>query len=243
MKDRATLMSARSQGALIWWCLGFTAINVVCWVFLFRMVPPPDATWSAAQVADFYQQYGTDIRVAAMITSWTSAFLVPLVVVISVQMARVEKGIPVWSILQFAGGILMTIFLVLPPLFWGVAAFSPDRPAEVTKLLHELALLTLVTTDQYFIFNFVALGVAALAFKGDEFWPFPRWYGYMTLWVAFFFEAGAIGFMTKTGPFSWNGLFVFWIPFALFFPWILLTCGLLLKALKRQHIAAAAAPG
>jgi len=50
-----------------------------------------------------------------MIASWTSAFMVPLAVVISVQLARLEKGAPVWSIAQLAGGILMSLFLVLRP--------------------------------------------------------------------------------------------------------------------------------
>jgi hypothetical protein len=230
-------MGIRAQIILVWWCLGFTMVNLVCWIFLFNMVPPPDATWTAQQVADFYREHSQPIRVGAMLTSWTSAFLVPLIVVISIQIARLEKGTPVWAITQFAGGTLMTIFLVLPPLFWGIAAFSPERPAEITMLMHETAMLTLVTTAQYYIFNFVALGVAALAIKGDEFWPFPRWYGYATLWAAFFLEAGAPAFLTKTGPFSWNGLFAFWFPLGLFFPWILMTCWLLLRALKRQQAA------
>jgi hypothetical protein len=33
--------------------------------------------------------------------------------VISVLMARLERGFPIWSVLQFAGGIMMTIFLAL----------------------------------------------------------------------------------------------------------------------------------
>jgi len=82
--------------------------------------------------------------------------------VISVLMARLERGFPIWSVLQFAGGIMMTIFLALPPLCWGIAAYSPDRPAEVTKLIHAAGALTFVTTNQYITFQFVALAVVRI---------------------------------------------------------------------------------
>lgn len=41
------------------------------------------------------------------------------------------------------------MFLVLPPLLWGVAAFNPGRAPDVTALMHEFANLMLVTTDHY----------------------------------------------------------------------------------------------
>jgi hypothetical protein len=61
-----------------------------------------------------------------VIASWTSAFLIPLVAVIVVQMARVEAGRKIWTVLTAFGGAMMSIFLVLPPLFFGVAAYTQD---------------------------------------------------------------------------------------------------------------------
>ncbi len=80
---------------------------------LLKMMPPPDANLSEAQVANFYLQHGFQIRVGAMISSWVSAFGIPIAVVSSIQLARLEKGTPVWSILSFAGGLMMSIFLSL----------------------------------------------------------------------------------------------------------------------------------
>lgn len=228
-------ISIPAQRALIWWALAMLVTFMICIIFLIKMVPLPPATLNAQQVAEIYQANSTNIRIGAVICSWTAGFMVPLALVISVQMARIEEGLPIWSILQFAGGCLMSMFLVFPPLIWGVAAFSPDRPAEITLAIHELANLTLVTTDQYFIFQFVAIVVAALGFKRHEtLSAFPRWFGYYTLWTAFMFEIGAFGFLPRTGPFAWNGLFVFWIPLSIFGLWFAITGGLLLGALKRQ---------
>jgi hypothetical protein len=228
-------MSQRTQVILIWWTLIFMTIYGLVLGFLLHMIPPPKATLTADQIAAWYQDKSTQIRVGAVIASWTSAFMVPLAVVVAVQMSRVEKGKPVWSILSLAGGVLMSIFLVLPPLFWGVAAFTPKRAPEVTSLMHELGMLTLVTTDQYYIFMWVAVVVICLRKTGVLHSPFPRWMGYLTAWIALMFEAGAIAFLPRTGPFSWRGLLVFWSPLTLFGTWILVMCILLLKAIKKQY--------
>lgn len=229
--------SISAQRALVWWALGMMVVFMLCIVFLIRMVPLPAATLSAEEVAAIYRGNSLNIRIGAVVCSWVAAFMVPLAMVITVQMHRIEKGWPIWSVLQLCGGCLMSMFLCFPPIIWGVAAFSPDRPAEVTLGIHELANMTLVTTDQYFIFQYVAIAVVALTGRADPLSPFPRWYGYYTIWTAIMFEAGALGFIPRTGPFAWNGLFVFWIPLTIFGLWIIVTSALILGALKRQEQA------
>jgi hypothetical protein len=228
------MLSLRSQKVLIWWTIIFTAIYGLALRFLLHMMPPPTAKWSAAQIAQFYTDHSTEIKWGATIAGWTSAFFVPLAIVVGIQLYRHERGRPVWSIVAVANGVIMSIFLVLPPLFWGVAAFTPTRPAEVTAIMHELGTLTLTTTDQYYIFMWVAVVVVCLAPNKVVHSPFPRWYGYFTAWTALMFEAGAIAFLTRGGPFAWNGLLVFWSPLTLFGAWIAVTATLLLKSLNKQ---------
>ena len=230
-------MTERAQRILVWWTIGFMVVFGLAWGVLIGLMPLPRATLTPVEVADFYRAHSMRIRVGAAICSWTGAFMVPLAVVISVQMARLEKGVPIWSILQFAGGIMMSMFLVIPPLLWGVAAYNADRPPEVTALMHEFANLMLVTTDQYFIFQMVAIAVVSLTQKVDAHSPFPRWIGYLTIWAALMFEFGVAGFVPKTGPFAWNGLFVFWFPLTIFGLWVTVIAVSLLAALKRQSAA------
>ena len=231
-------ISHRAQAIMVWWALGFLLVFCIAWWQLLGMVPPPPPTFSAGEVAEFYLQNGFKIRLGAMIASWTSAFMVPFSVVVAVQLARLERGVPVWSILELAGGILMSIFLVLPPIFWGIAAYTPSRSPDATALMHELATLTLVTTDQFYIFQMVAIGYVSLTQTVDPRSAFPRWLGYFTLWAALIFEVGAIAFLPKTGPFAWNGFFVFWIPFVTFLAWVLTMSVSLLRAIARQREAA-----
>lgn len=232
------MLSERSQTIIVWWALSFLTIFGVVWVTLLKMAPPPAPSLPMAEVVAFYTENAFQIKLGAAIAAWTSAFWVPLSVVMSIQMARLEKGVPVWSILAFAGGILSSMFLVFPPIIWGVIAFDPGRAPESTLLLNQLANLTLVTTDQFYIFQMIALTVVSFNQAPDPNSAFPRWYGWANLWIAIIFEVGALGFMFKTGPFAWNGLFVFWFPFVFFFAWLILTAYCMLTAIKRQEKAA-----
>ena len=232
-------VSERAQTIMLWWGLIFMYIYGTCMFFLLKMMPPPDANLTAEMVAAFYQEHSRSILIGAMITSWTAAFAVPFITVGVLQLIRLESKLdnafPAWSLLAFAGGLTMTMFLVFPPILWGVAAFTPDRPAEVTTIIHELGLLTLTTTDQYYIFNMVAIGIVSLKFKNhDAASGWPRWLGYFTLWAALAFEVGALAFMFKTGPFSWNGVMVFWMPLVVYGAWITVVSAYQLHALKLQ---------
>jgi hypothetical protein len=230
------VISASAQRALIWWALAFTAIYGTAFIFLMKMAPPPAATLTPDQVAAFYTANAGNERLGTAIAAWTSGFMVPLAVVIAVQLARLEKGIPIWAITELVGGIMMSIFLVLPPDFWGTAAFHPERLPEATALMNDLANLTLVTTDQYYMYQLVPIIVVALTTAARTDSPFPRWIGYYTLFTGLIFEVGPLGFLFRTGPFAWNGLIVFWLPFVFFGIWIMVMAILLLRAIKAQQV-------
>lgn len=228
-------MSLRSQKVFVWWTIVFVAIYGLDVLFLLHMLPPPSARWSSTEIAAFYVEHATAIKIGATVASWTSACMVPLAVVIAAQMHRHEYNkAPVWTILGFAGGILMTIFLALPPICFGAAAFSPDRLPDVTAIMHEFGVLSMVTTDQYFIFLWVAVAVICLTPKSVVHSPFPRWCGYFTIWAALISEAGAIAFLTRSGPFAWNGLLAFWIPAVVFCLWLAIVSVLLIKSINAQ---------
>jgi len=225
---------------LVWWGLIMMFIYGFTLWLGFDMVGPPSPKLTPDQVAAFYTSDNLYKRLAAMITSWTSAFALPISIVAGLQVARLEKGMPVLGITTTISGVMMSIFLVLPPLFWGVAAYSPDRDPQATALMHELGMLTLTTTDQFYIFGMVAITIASLSIrKHDALSAFPRWMGYFTIWAALAFEVGAFAFIPKSGPFCWNGIVVFWMPFVVYGSWITTMSVMLLKALKRQSAASA----
>lgn len=229
-------MSSRVQRILIWWSVAFmVAYGLSLWLLL-HMVPPPSALLTPDQVSRFYAEHHTSIRAGAVICTYTGAFLIPITVVLAHQVRRVEKG-RVWSVLTLIGGVTMSIFLVLPPLFYGTAAYSATLAPQVTDLMHELAMLTLVTTDQYYIFMWIAIAIICFKTTTVPHSPFHRWFGYLTVWSALMFEAGAAAFLFRSGPFAWNGIMVFWFPLSLFGVWLAVACVVLFRAIRRQQEA------
>jgi hypothetical protein len=226
--------SIRSQIALVWWSLVLAIVFGLAFGFFLHMIPPPRASMSAEQIKSWYLSRDGEIKIGAMIASWTSAFMVPLFVVIGAQMRRVETGFPIWTMATIVGGGLTSVLLVIPPIIFGAAAFHADRAADATASIHDLGVLMLVTTDQYFIFPWVAIIVTCLRPGSPANWPFPRWFGYLNIWFVGLAELGAIAYNFDTGVFSWRGLFPYWLPFGLFGGWVILTSVLLLRALKAQ---------
>jgi hypothetical protein len=238
MSEGRSVFSERSQRAILWWGIGFAIIYIIAFIFLLQQVPLKNPAWSAEQVASWYVHHQGKIKLGAVLCSWTGAFMMPILAVVAIQMARVETGgWKIWSALSLVSGALMSLFLMLPPMFWGVAAYTaPRKDSEVTTLMHELASLTMTTTDQFYIFLWVAVTVIALrpATQLVKNNPFPRWWGYMSLWITIMFEAGAIAFIPRSGPFAWNGLLVFWSPLILFTVWITIQSWLIFRALRAQ---------
>ena len=78
-----------------------------------------------------------------------------------------------------------------------------------------------------------AVGFATLADKSAE--PvFPRWSGFVNLWLGTLFLPGGLIVFFKTGPFAWDGFIAFWIPFAAFALWFLVMTPVLLRAIRQQ---------
>jgi hypothetical protein len=228
-----------SQRAILWWGIVLAIIYGLAFVLLLQQAPLKNPQWSPEQVVYWYDHNHTRIRWGAVICSFTGCFMLPIWAVFTMQMARVEPGRwKVWSAMSLVSGALMSIYLALPPMFWGVAAYTAHRKdSEVTTIMHELASLTMTTTDQAYIFAWVAVTVIALRpgtqrVKNN---PFPRWWGYGSLWITFMFEAGAFAFLPRTGPFAWNGLLVFWSPFVLFTIWIIIQSNLTFRAIRAQR--------
>jgi hypothetical protein len=231
-------MSERSQIAAVWWALIFVSIFGLTLIFLLHMLPPPAAGLPAAEVARWYAERAGEIKLGAMISSWTSASIFPMWAVIAVQIARQQGGYGLWSVMAGVGGGMTSLLLVLPPIFSGAAAWNLDRAPEITSALHDLGVLLLVTTDQCYVFCWAAVIVTCLGPQSITNSPFPRWFGYFNIWFVLVAEAGGLAWLTKTGPLAWEGLFPFWLPFLFFGLWIPIAATLLLRALNAQRRAA-----
>jgi hypothetical protein len=58
--------------------------------------------------------------------------------------------------------------------------------------------------------------------------------GYLSVWFGISAIPGFLGIFFKSGAFSYNGLFVWWIPSIAFFGWVVIMSGLTLRAIAGQ---------
>jgi hypothetical protein len=66
----------------------------------------------------------------------------------------------------------------------------------------------------------------------------PRWLAYLNIWVPIVFTPGIVLQFFKSGPFAWNGIFVFWIPATVFVIQFAFNAVFLLRAIKAEQAEA-----
>lgn len=230
--------SVPAQRFLIWISIVFAMLFGVAVVPLMRFFPPPTPMLPAHDVALLYSEHNVRFRVGTIIGVISGGFMAPFAIATSIAMARLEKGLPVWAILQGIMGALGTITVWMPMVIWAAAAFSADRAPELTLLLHELGWLMFVTPLA--LFPLQLIGIVIVAFtkeEDDRVSAFPRWMGYLTAWQLIQAFGAPLAILFKQGIFSWAGLLAFWIPTILFFVWMMLLCWTMLRALRHQEEA------
>jgi hypothetical protein len=232
----------RAQRFLLWLSLISAAIFFFSWAWMMGFFPPPSPSLPADQVVALYSQHIIRFRVGVVLALICGAFMMPYSLVISMQMARLEKGVPIWAILQLMCGLVNAMYIWGPVLVWGVAAFSIDRAPQLTLLLHELGWLSYITPLTVFPLNLLAIIMVCFSKEEeDRHSAFPRWIGYLTAWQAVQSFGGPIALLFKSGIFSWNGLIPFWLPLTLFGVWFGALSFTLFRALRYQQQMASAA--
>ena len=66
---------------------------------------------------------------------------------------------------------------------------------------------------------------------------FPRWYGYLNLWVATLSLPGCLVVVFNDGPLAWNGVFAFYIPGLVLVVWLFSTTAVMLASIKAEQRA------
>jgi hypothetical protein len=234
-------LNARTQLYCVYAALaGIALIGIGFWP-LANYLPPPHANDTAQEIADFYRGDTTGIRAGLVLCFIGTMVWGPLVAVITKQMLRIEPRGSVLPYLQLLAGGLAWVFITVPLLVLSAAAFRPDRSPETTQTIHDLGWFLLFMPVVPFIVQTISIGIAALQDKGEH--PvFARWVGYFNLWCAVLFAPGIFLTFFKTGPLSYQGVLVYWVPLIVFFIWWAVMCLVLRGAILREPAAQAVVP-
>lgn len=204
-------------------------------------IPPPSPDDSAQQIATMYSEDQTAIRIGLIFTLISSALLGPYFAVLTVQMQRMEGVRPVLAYTQLALGALAIIEFIIPVMIMLTATFRPDRDPDIVQTLNDVGWFMFLGVVSTFVLQLIVIGVAIL---GDQRATpvFPRWVGYFNIWMALLFTPANILVFFKTGPFAWDGFFIWWIPFTAFLLWFPTNTIYLFKAVKQDDYAPVAKP-
>jgi len=213
---------------VVMWITG--AGPVTSWVYL----PPPSAANSAAVTVASYTDQLTQVRVGCVFMIFSSVLYTFWGSVVSLYARKAEKGYPILFYVQMVSLAACVVVVLLIGFFWGVAAFRPGEISpEITQALNDVAWFGVLFTGAPFTAWAFALAAAVLMDKSER--PvFARWTAYMNIFAGLmYFEACFLLFF-KTGPFSQNGIFVFYLPMATFFIWILVLTFVVIKAINEE---------
>lgn len=217
----------------VWSAAAFFLLWLVGFVFFAQWIPPIPPSANANEVAELFAARSVPIRVGMVLMSFGAVFYLPWSMVLADLIKEREGRSSFLSGTMLAAGVLCCVTFFLPAFLWATAAFRPERNPEITQALVDLGWLFFITPIAPFILQYVIL--AAVTFADKRAAPiYPRWSGYLQLWVSVSFLPGVIAIFLKTGPFAWNGLLVWWVPFVAFTAWFLIMIALTRKAVLRS---------
>ncbi|HTK66428.1 MAG TPA: hypothetical protein VL595_28895 [Pseudonocardia sp.] len=197
-----------------------------------RMIPVHSPTDSAAEVVGAYLEHLTGVRVGMSMVMLGCSLMITWGAALATQTRRASPRYPILFHIQIASAVTACMNGVMLCLAGGLAAFRPGAvSAEITQALDDLFWLLWVLPGSSFEVWCIAAGVAILLDSRDR--PvFPRWSGYLSIFVALSFLPGFMGLFFKSGPFSYNGVVPWWIPTLTFFSWALVMTPLTIKAIS-----------
>ncbi|HTK67119.1 MAG TPA: hypothetical protein VL595_32395 [Pseudonocardia sp.] len=229
----------------VWSAAAFFFLWLIGFVFFAQWIPPTAPSTGAEDIALLFQQRSVPIRIGMVLMSVGTVFYLPWTMVLAGLIKEIEGRSYFLSGTQLAAGVLSAMTFFLPAFLWATAAFRPDRNPEVTQALVDLGWLFFITPIAPFLLQYVVLAVAILSDKRAR--PaYPRWAAYLQVFVSVSFLPAFLAFFMKSGPFAWNGLLVWWFPFATFTAWfftmIVLTRRAVLESARSADQVATEAP-
>ena len=211
------------------WCGPIMGLLFVTGFLIAGFFPPPAPGRTAHQISAYIAQNRTAIRVGIVICLASCALLMPFQAAFTVHMKRIEGVRPILAYTQLALAALATLEFVIPYIFMLVSTYRPGTNPDVTQALFDLSWFFFLGVVCTFVPQLAIFGIAVLLDKRPT--PiFPRWLGYLNLWLCLTFTPASLIVFFKHGAFAWNGLFVWWVPVTAFLFWFVPNFVYLLKA-------------
>ncbi len=217
----------------LWSVAAYCVLGLVGFAVLAGFWPPPAEHLSAVDIAAYFRDHSTAIRIGLVMMAAGAPFYFIWSAVLSKIIGRIEGPMGVLSTVELLGGLLTAIVTLVPPTIWLTAAFRADiRTDDSIQMFYDFGWLFFDLTFMCSVIQSVALGAAILRDRRST--PLiPRWVAWLSFLVAAtYFPLVFVPFF-QDGPFAWHGLISFWAVFVMFFVLIVVVTPYALKALTR----------
>src|SRR5262245_39595215 len=137
----SALTKSRVEMFGLWCGFGYLILLFIGWGAVAGFLPPTHPTDTASQIAGLYGDDHTRIRAGMLIVMLAALVFLPFAAVVAQYVARVERGAGVLTytfLLGAAGNMCLTFY---PAIWWLVAAYRPDRGADLVYLMNDMAWL------------------------------------------------------------------------------------------------------
>lgn len=219
----------------IWTGPLFLVVLGIAFVAFIRFIPPPRPSSSAEQIAELFRHNHTSILIGCFIYVSLVVLLLTWASVLIVQCRRVEGAIPVLTCGQVLFAAACFLIAVLVGVIWAVAAFRPGEVSpDITRTLCDAGFVLMLFTWAPFAAWFTLIAITVFSDKSET--PlYPRWVAYLNLWCGLLGAPGGLIVFFKSGPFAYDGLIGFYIPFGVFTLWIVVMTVQMLKVQARDE--------
>ena len=216
---------------VIWWTIPFFYILFGTVYFaVANTMPPPPATFDAAQVHDWVGARANNIQLAYISLYLTFGLPCFHMGLIYILMRRMSVS-PVYAYAYLA---IMAAATVPGGLFNGfgfsLLAMRPDRDPSAVMFLYDFANLTFTGSMGVF---FVASCILCIAILLDKNAILPKWFGYACIWnLTTEFTVSPV-WLFRDNEFAWNGGVTFGWNMVIYGTWQVMYCVVFYNAIKK----------
>lgn len=237
MMNALTKSKLQMLGA--WCAIGYLVTVFIGWGGIAGLLfPPTPPSNTVEQIQALYQASYTQIRIGMVLVMISALVMIPFTAVMSQFISRIEGGAGVLTysfLLGAAGNMVLTFY---PAIWWLVAAFRPERSPELIYLMNDMAWLQFLGGVTMYLAMPISVSIAAFC-DGSANPVFPRWSGFVNIWLAVIVIPDQLLFFFHTGPFAWNGIFGLWLPVVGFGGFWIVNFYCLRQAILRERSGAA----
>lgn len=209
--------------------IAFLMVGLWALAGFFPSQPP---SWSAEQITAVYRDNVWGIRIGMVLVLFGSMFYIPWSATLAKLISRAEGGPGLLTYCQLMAGTCNTLLTAYPAGWWLIASFRAERDPQIVQLLNDIGWLQFLGVISPYYFVVISI-IAASLLDRDADPVIPRWAGWFNVWFLLTLIPLNVIFLFQEGPFAWNGLFGFYLPFVVFWIWFVVMTRVLRRALPR----------